>query len=174
MIQRPILIIAFLTLLLVSGAALIWLPQYQDFQELRLEVREKKVWLEQKETYFSNLENAARRLQEYSQEVTKIESVLPSTYLASDLLNFFTKISSESGLLLQSFDPGSISPLGQSSNIFKVPITISLSGSYPSFKNFLSALQASSRLFEVETISFGAPTTEAIFKFDLKIRTHSY
>lgn len=172
--QRPILTILVILLLLALGIVILWLPQYRDFNDLRLEIKGKKAALETKEQYFSNLERTARRLQEYSSEVSKIDSMLPLSPAVSGLLNFLTKISSENGLLLQRFEAENISPLEAGSDIFKIPLTISVVGPYPAFKNFLAKIQASSRLLEVERVSFSAPATGVIFSFDLKIRTHSY
>jgi Tfp pilus assembly protein PilO len=172
--QRPVLTTLFGFCVLVWGIVFLWWPQYQNFSRLRLEIREKKFALQTKKEYFSNLENIAKTLKEHSQEVAKIESALPAKVTVSDLVNFVNEISSQNGLLLQKFEVGNPSSLGPDSNILKIPLTISVAGSYSSFKNFLAELQKSSRLLEIENISFLSSGQSAIMSFDLKLRTHSY
>jgi len=51
---------------------------------------------------------------------------------------------------------------------------LGLSGSYSSFKNFLSILERSSKLIEIEKISFSVGEKEKPWDFNLGIKVYSY
>ena len=59
--------------------------------------------------------------------------------------------------------------------IKEINMSLSLSGTYSAFKDFLRALEGSSRMIEVENISFSASEkiSEPI-SFSVRIKTHSY
>ncbi len=166
-------IIFFLLLLLILGAIFFWWPKYQEFNNLRLEIKEKEKELQHKENYFSELKNLSLKLKEYSSELSLVDTALPVEPLVADFLNFLEKEIIRSGLILKNLNLIGISPLKEESAIKKISVSLSVSGSYDAFKNFLSVLQNNSRLIEVESVSFAGQEKE-IFSFDLTIRTHSY
>ena len=172
--QKPILYILVFSTLLVFFFFLIWLPQYQKYSDLRTRVSIKSDELQNKERYFSNLRNIDSQLQKYKVELSKIESALPSSSNIPSVLNFIHNTAQKSGLILQKTSIGEIRHLQEGSPIIKTVLLVSLSGSYPAFKNFLSKMEINSRLIRVEEISFGAPERGDIFLFNLRIKTHSY
>jgi len=173
--QKPIQTIGLLALLLVLGILFFWWPKYQDLADQLSRVKEKRAELESKEEYFSELEKISTKAAQYQSEISKIESVLPSTQRASDLLSFIGKTASQSGLILQSLNLGNVSLSEADSDIKETPLSMTIIGSYPAFKNFIIAIEKSARLVEVEQASFSIPQAGGeIFSFDLKIRTHSY
>lgn len=172
--QKPILYILVFSALLILDFFFVLLPQYQAFSDLRAEVKGKTEELRNKEEYFSQLESISEELKKYASELAKIESALPLTPNIPNTLNFIGRRAQQSGLVLQRSDIGKIQRLQEESPIIKTVLTMSFSGSYPAFRNFLSKVQQSSRLIEVEEISFTSPPTGEIFSFDLKVHTHSY
>lgn len=173
----PIIIIFFL-ILLAAGSYFLWLPKYQEFGNKKTEVEGKDAEIKQKEERLSELEAISGKLSAYSSEVSKINSALPSEPSVAAIFNFIQKATSENGLVLSDTDIGELYSLESSEEtIQKMPFSISISGSYPAFKNFLSSLYKNSRLVEVESISFASPTEEkkgSIFIFDLKLLTHAH
>lgn len=174
MTQKPLTIIILISALLLLGIFFFWWPRYQDFGDKLGELRGKREELRTKEEYFSQLQKISDTLQEYSSEISKVEAALPLTPRVPDFLNFVERQAAQSGLILQSTNVAKAQLLQQGSNIFKIPVGVSLAGPYPAFKNFLLALQNSSRLAEVEQVSFFTPQQGQIFTFDLKMRIHSY
>lgn len=167
----PIILISFL---LIFGIIFFWWPKYQEFSNSKIELNEKKDELRNKEKYFSELERLSLKLKEYTAELDKIDSVLPQNPGITDLLNFLEKESSQNGMVLEKVNLENVSPLGKESEIFKVPLSFSVSGDYPAFKNFLSVLQKNARLIDVESISFSSPGKGEVFSFDIRIKAHSY
>lgn len=173
--QKTIINITILFIILVVGVAFFWWPKYKDFNNLRLEVKARKIEVENKEKYFSELNNISIKLkEEYGSELAKIDIALPKTSIMPDLLNFLAEKSSQNGLILQRVSLEKTTPLEVGSNIQKISLRLSLSGFYPAFKNFLSSLQKSAKLIEVDSIIFSESKEGQIFSFDLKIKTYSY
>jgi Tfp pilus assembly protein PilO len=172
--EQKILISVSLSILLILGIIFLWWPKYQDFNNLRFEVRKKEVQLENKEQYFSELEGYSLKLKGYSSELSKINSALPENPGIPDLLLFLEKTGSQNGLALEKVHLDKISPLEQNSEIKKISLNLSFSGSYPAFKSFLSMVEKNARLIGVESISFSTPAKGEIFTFDLTIKTYSY
>jgi len=171
--QKPLVILLFI-IVLTLGVVFFGLPQYHTFSDLRLRVEEKQTELKNKETYFSELNRVDKKLEEFGQDVQKVDSALPQEPQIPDVLNFLGKTSSQSGLVLKNVELEKTMPLEKEQKFKKTTLAVSLSGIYPAFLNFLSELQKSARLIGADLISFSSPETGEIFDFNLKIRTFSY
>ncbi len=175
--KNPILLVSIFFLILILGIIFLWWPQYQAFNNLKEEIKVKKIELQAKEEYFSYLEEIPSKLKNYDSELKKIDSALPSSPEVLHLLNFVWEKSLQNGLILEKIEIGNTSPLkdnGKELEILKIHLGFSFSGSYLAFKNFISELQKSARLIEVEELSFKTITQKEIFSFDLKIWSHFY
>ncbi len=154
------------------GVGLIW-PKYQDFKSLELEVSQKKSELKSKKEYLASLESAFQELEKHKDNLSKIESALPSDQSLPSLFDFLQRTSAQSGLILVDIGPVTVSsPKG--TTLKESGFNLSLSGSYSSLKNFLPVLEKSARLIEVEKISFSSAKGEEPFSFNLLIKIHSY
>lgn len=172
--QKPIIGTAIISILLILGIIFYWQPKYQEINNLRMEIKEKKIELENKEAYFSELSQFSLKLEKYSSELDKINSFLPTSPGIPDIFSFLQKESFQNGLTLDKIGLEKPSLLKKESRIFKIPLSLTLSGHYSAFKNFLSSIQKSARLIEIESISFSAPDKEETFSFNLKIKIYSY
>ena len=160
--------------ILIVGVFLVF-PRCQDLRALRLEIGKRNAELQSKEKYFSNLQEASRELEKYQSELSKIDSALPSDPSLPSLFNFLQKASSQNGLILEDIGVFSVTVSEENPEIKEINLNLGASGSYSSFKNFLSTLEKSARLIEIENISFSAPEEkESSFSFDLKIKVRSY
>lgn len=170
--NRPITIAVCIWLSLILGVGFLW-PKYQDLRNSQKKIEEKKAELQYKEEYFSELNKTSDALKEYSEILQKIDSSLPADPNLPSLFDFLQKVSSQNGLVLKRINPVSTTPF-EDSKIQETHLNLSLSGSYSAFKNFLSTLQKSARLIEIESITFSSPEKEETFNFDLKIKVYSY
>lgn len=170
-------IIIFILILLAVGAYFLWWPKYLEFKDKKIEIEGKEENIRVKEEYLSKLESHSNRLANYSDEVDKINIALPADPSIAALFIFFQKTSSENGLILDETDLGRLySPeaLGALDNkIKKMPFSLSLTGSYPALKSFLSAIYLNSRLVEVTSLGFSHPE-EGLFSFNLALETYTY
>ena len=94
--------------------------------------------------------------------------------IVPDLINFLAEKSSQNGLILEKVNLDKISSLEKNSKIQKISLSLSLSGFYPALRNFISILQKSAKLIEIDSIIFSESKTGGVFSFNLKIKTYSY
>jgi len=160
--------------ILIIGAFLVF-PKYQDLRSLRLEIGRRNTELQSKEKHILNLQEVSRELEKYQLEISKVDSALPSNPSLPSLFNFLQKESSKNGLILEDIGSFSITIPEDNPEIKEISLNFGVSGSYSAFKSFLSALEKSSRLIEIENISFSASEEkESLPSFDLKIKVYSY
>lgn len=176
MSRQTIILINFLAVSLI-GFFFGW-PQYQNLKGINLKIQEKKVELQYKEEYFSNLKKTSEELKNYESELSKIDFALPSGRSLPSLFNFLSNAASQNGLIFKNVDSFSIvhsaTPSEEQPEIKSIYLNITVAGSYSAFKNFLSVLEKTARLIEVENITFFTPQEKEPFSSNLKIKAHSY
>jgi len=182
----PIISVILLVILFVGGY-FFWWPKYQEFNRQNTVLEQETKALEQKNNYYSKLKEISNKLAAYKDEINKIDSALPAETSLPVLFDFIKKTSMENGLVLNSISPsgaGNSSSKYDKSNVNtetsakstagveKISLSISLSGTYPALKNFLSAIYKNARLIEVNSISFSSPSEADLFNFDLSLEVY--
>jgi len=181
---KKIIIIISLFVALIGGWLFLW-PQYQDLQSLHQEIKNKQDELQKTNDFFANLAKAKTELQNYSSEdLAKLDAALPkdpSNYLPA-LFNYLQTTAGQTGLAFKEISGVTISQSKERPSLREVVFNVQLVGSYASLKNWLSQINKSARIIEVENISFafekssaektkGAPES---FTFKIKLKTFSY
>jgi len=169
----PLIIAICFLISLLLGALILW-PRLQDLKKIQASLRDVSSELQYQEQYFSQLAEIQNKLGKYEEKLSKIDSALPDNPSLPALLNFLQKASAQSGLVLKGISPFTVSSAGNNPNLRKTQFSLELSGSYSSFKEFLSTIEKSARLIEVENISFSAPKEGDTFTFNLRIKVYSY
>lgn len=169
--NRPSTIAIIFLLSLIFGIFLVW-PKYQELKLKRAEVYKKETELRNLRDYGAEIGFLSEELKKYSEELAKIDSALPSRFSLLSALNYLQKTTSENGLIFKNYSLSTLSP--KEAGIKEFRLAMDVSGSYNSFKNFLSVLENNSRLFEVEKISFSLPEKEKPFDFTIGIKFYSY
>lgn len=178
----PIIFVLIAVGLIAGAYFLIW-PKYQEFNLKKQEVGFTDEEFRIKEEYLLNIENNLKELSKYEEEVSKINSALPSDPSIAALLNYFQKESSQNGLILKTIDvSGLFTQAEAQSKIQKMPFSLTVSGSYNSFKNFVLAVYKNTRLIGIKSIKFSSNyeetekgiTAKDLFEFDLEVETQSY
>jgi len=173
-IDRPIAIAVILFIILVLGFYFVF-PKYQEFKEIQLEVSEKEAEFKGRAEYFAEVGSTFKRLKDYEESLGKIEDALPPTPSLAPLIYFLQTKSSENGLIFRRANLLSVSLVSEKSDIKEITFSLEFFGSYPAFKNFLSSLEKSARLIEVESISFvSQQESDQTYPFNLTIKIHSY
>ena len=170
--NRPI-VIALCVFIIFALAYLLILPKYQTLESARSNIEKKQGELNYLKDYFAELEEISKDFKGYETEFLKIESALPLGPSLPSLLHFIQTKASQNGLVLKNVSMTTMSSFAQSSNIKEYHFTIELSGFYPAFKNFLSTLEKSGRLIEIERISFVAPEEKEPTSFGIGIKVYS-
>jgi len=177
---RPLAIIIGLILLVALGIAVVF-PKYQNLNLIQLKIKEKEAELQSEKEYFSNLSEISEKLKEYEESLSKINSALAAEPRLPALFNFLQIAASQNGLVLKKIAPTLPGPLkeelveeGLSPEIREVGINLAVAGSYSSFKNFLSTLEKTARMIELESISFSTLEEAGPIDFNLRIKVYSY
>lgn len=171
------IVIIFLVSILM--AVFLVLPKYQEFKEKRQVVFQKKMELRGQKQYQEELQSLSEELKKYSAEIEKIDSALVPVSLLS-FLNYLQKVTSENGLILKSYSYSSGSSLtAKETETKKIEIkelhfSLNVSGSFDSLKNLLSVFERSSKLIEIEKISFSASEKGELTDFNIGIKVCSY
>lgn len=173
--NRTITIVICLLLSLALGVFLVW-PRYQEFKIKKVDVLKKEAELQNLKEYLSEINLLSQEIEKYSTEISKIETALPSRFSLPSLINYLQKTTFENGLILKSYNLTLAVPNlpEQESGLKEFSLTLDFSGSYSAFRDFLLVLEKSSRLIEVENISFSSPEKEKPYDFNLGIKVHSY
>jgi Tfp pilus assembly protein PilO len=177
---RPFAIIIGLILLLALGITVVF-PKYQNLKSLQLKVKEKGAALQSEKEYFLNLSEISEKLKEYEESLSKINSALVAEPRLPALFNFLQIAASQNGLVLKKIAHTLPSPLkeelvreGWNPEIRETGINLTVTGSYSSLKNFLSTLEKTARMIELESISFSTLEEAGPINFNLRIKVYSY
>lgn len=170
----PIISIGLLILLVLGGIFVYW-PKYEKFKELNSELEIKDKAFAQKQEYFAKLNNLSKKLEDYKDQIAKIDSAFPQEISEPDLFNFIQKESSKNGLILKKIGSSRIvSSQSEGEAVQEISFSVSVSGSYSAFKNFLFTLYQNSRLIEVSSIKFSSKDKTDLLDFDLGLTTYYY
>ncbi|PIS34822.1 MAG: hypothetical protein COT37_00610 [Parcubacteria group bacterium CG08_land_8_20_14_0_20_43_9] len=154
-----IIIATSLIISLLLGVFLVW-PKYRDFSEVRNQLSQKRLQLENQNKYIQSLKVADKEMAERAELVAKVNSALPIGPDAPSLLGFLQDASVSSGISLNGISWEDVSSRDDKERIKKHFFSAELSGSYFAFKNFLFAVETSSRLINVRQMNFTAPVAE--------------
>jgi len=152
------------------------LPQYSDFKLLRSKISQKESLIQERNIYFSNLEEASNKLEKYAESLEKINSALPLRMSPASLLSFLQEKASESGLAVGSMGIIKAQEVGaeeETAGIKESYFSLSVVGTLSSLENFLKVIENSSRMIEVENISL-TTTEEGSLAITLRLKVHSY
>ncbi|UZE93305.1 MAG: type 4a pilus biogenesis protein PilO [Candidatus Nealsonbacteria bacterium] len=168
----PLYIVITFSLSLLLIFALL-LPEYRALNYLKQNIFKKDFELRSYEKHFQELQGILDEIKEKQESFLKIESALPKDSSLTELLNLFQKTASRSGLILERVSPGS-TPSTEEEKIKTRKINLFLKGDYSDFKNFLSIIERSTRLIEVDNISFSYSEGKKLFSFNIITGVHSY
>lgn len=166
----------FISLLVVFllGFFYAW-PQYQRVSGLMNELQERKTELKLKKEYFVSVKEAASNLESYQEEIAKIDSALPSKPFLPSLFRFANDAAAQNGLIMTEVGKFSVTPSRNRPELKEIFLEVSLSGPYSSLRNFLSAVEKSSRMIEIDSLVFdSAEAKDNTSPFSLKLKAHSY
>ena len=194
-INKPIATVIILVITLIVIFLFAW-PKYQEYNDLQKQFIDKQAEYNGKSVYFQKISQILSDIQVNKSSLEKINDALPDNIEFAPLVYFLQKKGSESGLLVKSvvFSQVSSSAYAQTQaalpesasakQVKNIPFTINVLGNYQGLKNFLYALESSSRIFEVDTISFASQGAIAglaqkknqvqIYDFKLSLKTHTY
>jgi len=163
--------IIFLLTALVVFAILVW-PEYQKIKSLTLKIEDVDFEIKNQEDYFSYLKDLDDKInKEYKDKIILIDYALPQDPNLPLLYDFMIKTCSQNGLILTGIS-NSVSEPPENKGQGVITISLQVSGSYTALKNFVSVLEKSARMFNVESVYFSSPLEEnKPFDFSLEVKT---
>lgn len=155
------------------GVVFTW-PSWQDYQLISLQLKDRERELENRETYFQDLREAADALSQFPQELAKVEAAIPDNPGLPALYDFLQAEAALSGLSMRSIS-ALIEPEQEGTPEMQViPVTLELTGSYNAAKEFLSRLHTASRLTSLQSMNIASAQEAAFFNVTLQLHAYSY
>lgn len=174
--NRIIIIVAGVVIALIFGLVLVW-PQYQKLQVLNSDIYNKQESLRSQRAYFAQVKEISAQLQEYPESLSKISDALPQDPALASLANFLQTNAAQTGLILKKIVlGGTVAPSENKKSFTETQLILQVAGSYKAFKDFLSLIEKSARMIEVQNISIEIPPKESKESptFTLDLKTTSY
>lgn len=170
----PIGLAIIIVLLILAGYFFVY-PKYQEYLEKKEELDTKDINIANKEKYLPKLEAVTKRLSEYIDQVSIVESALPVDPSIAALSNYFQKILSQNGLILKNINVSQLftdSTTESPKGVKDMKFSVSANGSYASFKNLLLDIYLNARIIEVDSFSFSSE--DNLSDYSLNLKTQSY
>ncbi|MDD5146257.1 MAG: type 4a pilus biogenesis protein PilO [Candidatus Pacebacteria bacterium] len=150
-------------------------PEYKKFLVTEKQVQYLQTDIKDKNDYYAALRILKNNLVDYRVVLDKINSAIPQEPFSPDLLTYFQKTASDSGLLLGGVAVSNEGASGENPNIKIASVSLVVMGPLNSFENFLKTVEKSARVFDVKQLSFTVePTQMNMTTFTLIIKTYSY
>ena len=167
-----------IVLLFISSIVVVILgvmPSYQEFVDLKEQVKVKEVEIANRELYVKNLREIEALLNEKELKIAKLDVIIPNSLEIPLLYNLLQKISSGSGLLFREI----FSSIGKdedfNSGLHTISVNMEIEGSYAGIKEFLISTRKAERLLDIKSLGFLIldDDTKPI-KFLIKLDSFSY
>ncbi len=160
---------------IIIGAVFLY-PKYREFSGLRKQISQKEEELANQQNYLKLLRETNEKAEENRDLIDRVASAIPDEPDIPSFLNFLNKEAANTGVGLEDVnwsEPSASAEQRKQTNEYSVSIQIS--GSYPAFRNFVSALENSARLVEVSGTDFSLEQgVDEAAVFGLKLIIHSY
>lgn len=163
-------IIIFFAAAGLIGYFLLW-PTYQKLIIAQSEIQSTQESIQSVDSRFAELKKTSERLKQYESQLKILDYALPAKFYLPHLYNFFEEICPQKALTLNSMS-ATVSPLVGSSKINEVPISLNVSGSYSSLKDFVNYLESSVRFFALGSMTIsGSTEDDQPFGLTLNLKT---
>lgn len=182
-----------LCICLVVGVLFIW-PSYGGFSLAVRHFQEKKQEVDARAGYYNALSNAHNKLQNFPNELKKINTTIPGntafpslneeaqsygiskvdgSQLLPSLYNEIQGIASVSGFALKETTSAPMEN-ADGGPIKATEIRVPLEGTYEGLKAFIEQAQNAPRMLSVESVSFRKGDKDGNFMIELKLKAYSY
>lgn len=177
-INNPLTTMLFLAISLALFFLLV-MPRYDEYNVLKASLTEKRAQHQDKSDYYKQLVNIVTEIELKKESLDKINNALPPTDSVAKVIYFLQEEAEKNNLDIRSVTfSKTIQPQGK--KFKETSFTVSLFGDYKNFKKFISILDNSARIFEMEIISFenevdpSGEQSQSTSHYRLDIKTHSY
>lgn len=139
---------------------------WQQVSAFRAAVAERQQLLDQRTTILANVQSS---LQEYQQKVTqadgqKFTAIVPVHKDTAEVVSALQDIAAQSGVQLSGIRTADEKATA-ASQFQTLALTLELTGSYPSMRQFLTSLEQYARLVNVQSIEASTDSTSSQLRF---------
>ena len=128
------------------------LPHYGQYKHLYSQLKTSQQALKNQKEYYSQLFTLKQRLDSYQLSLAKISSALPTDSDAPALYQLIQAKASENGLVIRGLGSLSINQKA-AGNLGTITFGGVVEGGYEGLTSFLKAIEKSSRLIDIQTVS---------------------
>jgi Tfp pilus assembly protein PilO len=174
-IDRPIVIGLIICIILLLVFFLV-IPEYNTFGDLQTQLGEKMAEYVGQYDYYNAIDTVWYTLQSEKDNIGKIDDALPQDPTLGKTIYFLQQTAQKNGLVVKDLFLSKSSSANNAvggGTTKDIVFSINVSGDYPSLEGFITALENSSRIFEITSITFDSKTGPP-YGFSLQIKTYSY
>jgi len=188
-----ILFISIIFILIAGVAFFLVRPLYQSFRRDKLQLKEIQTELKYRQNYIKRIDSIKKRLEKDKEARVKVDFSLPQNVSFSSLFNFLQAAAQKNGLVVSDVTIPKRVPLvlqkkvtdkkgrkvilKQKTNLDYYPFSVQVQGSYNNFEGFVSDLEKSARMIEIDNINFSVPiklSTSSLFSYNLGLKVYSF
>lgn len=181
-IDRPITI-AILIMGIIAFMFFLTVPEYNNYQDLQVQLAEKTAEYNAQVDYYAAIKKTHNDLIARQEEIKKIDEALPQDPAINKVVYYLQDEIKKNGMIMKNLFLSKTS--SGTGNIKEIVFSTNLVGDYASLERFIIALEKSSRIFDVTSITFSTGTTTTATRanpassassqgFSLQIKTYSY
>lgn len=170
--STTIILISLVITILIGIILLV--PTLSNFIKVKTNIASADAKLETQTEYLAQLKATEKQLDQNAELVAKIENALPQGPDVASLLEFLDGSAKRNGINLEQVNWMDKSKSSEE-RVVDYVMSIGFSGSYYAFRNFISDVEKSSRIIDIDQITFGSAKESGLpIDFKLYLRIHSY
>lgn len=180
----------FITIILIFGSIVLGAfylrPQWQEFANLRIETEDLASVSSELDELIANRDTLIQTINSVSKDdLTRVNSALPQGVKSAEFLIMLEALANRNRVTLKQIDissasvnksgqprPGGAIAAPAKGTIQEFPISLSVSGSYEAFKEFLRDLESNLRLVDILEITFNSSGRAGNLDFSLRGKTY--
>ena len=174
------IIIAVLIVVFLGVVFFLDWPVFKEVSSLRGEIKDYNKLVAEKEELIAKVEQLKSVYEDKQTDIKKVYYALPRTEEVPEIIVQLEALTSENGLILEAIDIQEIEKQGSKqedkTGVNVLRISLALSGSYSSFKNFLEALEYNIRIMDIQRIEFsfkkGGEETNSFLEFNVDLEVY--
>ncbi len=167
--------IYFGTILVALAGLLFWVlavPTYDEIADMRAALADRSAILVNRAATIAKINALSKQLADRAADLQRFSNVLPAKRSAAELVSALQALASQNGVVLNTLNmPGGQSQT--SAPYYNQIMDMNVSGSYPAFRSFLSALNRNIRIIDILTLD-AAPVGGSDTVISFHIRANAY
>ena len=161
--------------LIAVGAIMFWmltLPAYDQVMNLRSALADRNSILDNRTAIINNIKTLTKQYADRSADIQRFSNLVPADKGTAELVSTIEAMANQSGITLTGLSlAGSQNPTQNA--YVPQPIDMSLTGTYPSFRTFLSLLETNLRIMDVISMNINQTTVNSS-NLGFQIKANAY